>query len=81
MLGIADLALSLGDYSTLGLAADAGALLLLVWGAYDILAPASMLTCPNCGVKTRHYPVRDWRLPKQRVFKCDICGTKISFSS
>ena len=43
MLGIADLALSLGDHSALGLAADAGALLLLVSGG-----PTTYLLQPLC---------------------------------
>ena len=79
ILGLADLALSLGDYSTLGLVADAAALLLLIWGVVDILTPATLLMCPNCRVSTKHYPVRDRRVPSHRVFKCDVCGTRISF--
>jgi predicted RNA-binding Zn-ribbon protein involved in translation (DUF1610 family) len=43
-------------------------------GAWDLLAPATMLTCPKCGFKTRHYKVRS--KGNRRVFKCDVCGNK-----
>ena len=46
----------------------------LIGGLFNIFAPATMLTCPNCGVKTRHYRVND--KSKRRVFKCDVCGHK-----
>jgi len=51
-------------------------LFMLGIGAWDLLAPATMFTCPNCGIKTRHYPVKDRHQPNRRMFKCDVCGNK-----